>query len=75
VRFIEFCVVVKLTVHLIFILCLYAFYMARIYLTPLHLSIHSGTGRMAHLKSVSRRFKNGFREGSSAVKKVKAESS
>ena len=31
----------------------------------------SGTGRMAHLKSVNRRFKNGFREGTVAVKKAK----
>jgi len=27
---------------------------------------------MSHLKSVDRRFKNGFREGVSAVKKAKA---
>jgi large subunit ribosomal protein L37e len=27
---------------------------------------------MAHLKSVNRRFKNGFREGTAAVKKAKA---
>jgi large subunit ribosomal protein L37e len=26
-----------------------------------------GTGRMRHLKSMSRRFKNGFREGKKAV--------
>lgn len=37
--------------------------------------ICSGTGRMSHLKDVNRRFKNGFREGSSATKKTKAESS
>ncbi|KAL7332604.1 60S ribosomal protein L37B [Mucor circinelloides] len=28
----------------------------------------TGTGRMAHLKDVQRRFKNGFREGSQAKK-------
>lgn len=33
----------------------------------------SGTGRMAHLKNVNRRFKNGFREGGAAAKKTKAE--
>ncbi|RXK42552.1 60S ribosomal protein L37-A [Tremella mesenterica] len=33
----------------------------------------TGTGRMKHLKSVNRRFKNGFREGGAAIKKVKAE--
>ncbi|ORY28593.1 putative 60S ribosomal protein L37 [Naematelia encephala] len=32
----------------------------------------TGTGRMSHLKSVDRRFKNGFREGTSAQKKAKA---
>lgn len=36
------------------------------------LTCRSGTGRMSHLKDVSRRFKNGFREGTSAPKKVKA---
>lgn len=30
----------------------------------------TGTGRAAHLKSVNRRFKNGFREGQSAPKKA-----
>nr|XP_031859349.1 60S ribosomal protein L37-B [Kwoniella shandongensis]KAA5526421.1 60S ribosomal protein L37-B [Kwoniella shandongensis] len=30
----------------------------------------TGTGRMSHLKDVNRRFKNGFREGSSAAKKA-----
>lgn len=30
---------------------------------------------MAYLKDVSRRFKNGFREGTSATKKVKAAAS
>jgi len=34
----------------------------------------SGTGRMAHLKSVNQRFKNGFREGGAAPKKTKSES-
>ncbi|KAJ9124313.1 60S ribosomal protein L37A [Naganishia vaughanmartiniae] len=34
----------------------------------------TGTGRMRHLKEVSRKFKNGFREGTSATKKVKASS-
>lgn len=32
--------------------------------------IYSGTGRMAHLKTVNQRFKNGFREGGSATKKA-----
>ncbi|TDH66160.1 uncharacterized protein CCR75_002744 [Bremia lactucae] len=32
----------------------------------------TGTGRMRHLKTVQRRFKNGFREGSSAVSKKAA---
>ncbi|KAG1450481.1 hypothetical protein G6F55_009662 [Rhizopus delemar] len=32
----------------------------------------TGTGRMAHLKEVHRRFKNGFREGSQAKKQVAA---
>nr|ODN93236.1 60S ribosomal protein L37-B [Cryptococcus depauperatus CBS 7841] len=32
----------------------------------------TGTGRMAHLKDVNRRFKNGFREGSAATKKASA---
>ncbi|RLN95442.1 hypothetical protein BBJ28_00008142 [Nothophytophthora sp. Chile5] len=32
----------------------------------------TGTGRMRHLKNVSRKFKNGFREGSSAVSKKAA---
>lgn len=32
----------------------------------------TGTGRMRHLKDVSRRFKNGFREGSQAKKQVQA---
>ena len=31
-----------------------------------------GTGRMRHMKSVSRRFKNGFREGTTATPKTKA---
>lgn len=31
-----------------------------------------GTGRMQHMKSVSRRFKNGFREGTAAPSKVKS---
>mmetsp|Transcript_1177 Transcript_1177/g.2435 ORF Transcript_1177/g.2435 Transcript_1177/m.2435 type:complete len:94 (+) Transcript_1177:41-322(+) len=31
-----------------------------------------GTGRMRHMKSVSRRFKNGFREGTEAPAKAKA---
>jgi large subunit ribosomal protein L37e len=35
-----------------------------------HADISSGTGRMAHLKSVHRRFKNGFREGTAATKKT-----
>ncbi|KAG2171823.1 hypothetical protein INT43_008203 [Umbelopsis isabellina] len=30
----------------------------------------TGTGRMRHLKDVSRRFKNGFREGSQAKKQT-----
>jgi large subunit ribosomal protein L37e len=30
-----------------------------------------GTGRMRHLKTVARRFKNGFREGTAAPKKTK----
>ncbi|OCF56672.1 60S ribosomal protein L37-A [Kwoniella mangroviensis CBS 10435] len=34
----------------------------------------TGTGRHAHLKDVNRRFKNGFREGGAAPKKVKATS-
>ena len=34
----------------------------------------SGTGRMAHLKDVNRRFKNGFREGGAATKKAREES-
>ncbi|KAG6970448.1 hypothetical protein JG688_00004868 [Phytophthora aleatoria] len=32
----------------------------------------TGSGRMRHLKNVQRRFKNGFREGSSAVSKKAA---
>ncbi|KZP11097.1 hypothetical protein FIBSPDRAFT_871853 [Athelia psychrophila] len=32
----------------------------------------TGTGRMRHLKDVSRRFKNGFRENTVATKKAKA---
>ncbi|KAF9582109.1 60S ribosomal protein L37A [Lunasporangiospora selenospora] len=32
----------------------------------------TGTGRMRHLADVSRRFKNGFREGTQAKKQVKA---
>ncbi|KAJ8653244.1 60S ribosomal protein L37-A [Lichtheimia ornata] len=32
----------------------------------------TGTGRMSYLKKVHRRFTNGFREGSQAVKRVKA---
>ncbi|KAG2184930.1 hypothetical protein INT43_000843 [Umbelopsis isabellina] len=32
----------------------------------------TGTGRMRHLKDVSRRFKNGFREGTQAKKQVQA---
>ena len=32
----------------------------------------TGTGRMRHLKTVQRKFKNGFREGSSAVSKKAA---
>merc|ERR1712137_1263190 len=32
----------------------------------------TGTGRMRHLSSMPRRFKNGFREGTVAVKKVSA---
>ncbi|KAF9429630.1 60S ribosomal protein L37 [Entomortierella beljakovae] len=32
----------------------------------------TGTGRMRHLSDVSRRFKNGFREGTQAKKQVKA---
>ncbi|KAI8349218.1 60S ribosomal protein L37 [Choanephora cucurbitarum] len=32
----------------------------------------TGTGRMAHLKDVQRRFKNGFREGTQAKKVVAA---
>ncbi|CEP20147.1 hypothetical protein [Parasitella parasitica] len=35
----------------------------------------TGTGRMAHLKEVQRRFKNGFREGTQAKKQTKAEAS
>ncbi|KAG6910054.1 hypothetical protein DXG01_013500 [Tephrocybe rancida] len=31
----------------------------------------TGTGRMRHLKDVSRRFKNGFRENTTATKRVK----
>ncbi|KAF5383839.1 hypothetical protein D9615_003856 [Tricholomella constricta] len=31
----------------------------------------TGTGRMRYLKDVSRRFKNGFRENTTATKKVK----
>ncbi len=31
-----------------------------------------GTGRMSHLKLVRRKFKNGFREGTSAVSKKAA---
>jgi hypothetical protein len=31
-----------------------------------------GTGRMAHMKTISRRFKNGFREGTAAPSKRKA---
>jgi len=31
-----------------------------------------GTGRMRHMKTVSRRFKNGFREGTAAPAKAKA---
>jgi large subunit ribosomal protein L37e len=34
----------------------------------------TGTGRMAHLKDVQRRFKNGFREGTQAKKVVAAAS-
>ncbi|KAJ3176100.1 60S ribosomal protein L37 [Geranomyces variabilis] len=30
----------------------------------------TGTGRMQHLKNVARRFKNGFREGSTAKPKT-----
>ncbi|KAI9225777.1 MAG: 60S ribosomal protein L37 [Piptocephalis tieghemiana] len=32
----------------------------------------TGSGRMQYLKTVARRFKNGFREGSQARKQVKA---
>jgi len=32
----------------------------------------TGTGKMSYLKHVSRRFKNGFREGTTATRKVKA---
>ncbi|KAI0358279.1 hypothetical protein OH77DRAFT_1421596 [Trametes cingulata] len=32
----------------------------------------TGTGRMRYLKTVSRRFKNGFRENTRAVKRTKA---
>ena len=32
----------------------------------------TGTGRMAHLKEVHRRFKNGFREGTQAKKQTVA---
>jgi large subunit ribosomal protein L37e len=32
----------------------------------------TGTGRMQYLKTVNRRFKNGFREGSQAVSKKAA---
>ncbi|KAI9634510.1 ribosomal protein L37e-domain-containing protein, partial [Dioszegia hungarica] len=35
----------------------------------------TGTGRMAHLKDVNRRFKNGFREGGAATKRTKTASS
>ncbi|KAK9895371.1 hypothetical protein P389DRAFT_172968 [Cystobasidium minutum MCA 4210] len=31
----------------------------------------TGTGRMAHLRDVNQRFKNGFREGTVAVRKVR----
>ena len=31
-----------------------------------------GTGRMRHMKTVARRFKNGFREGTQAPAKAKA---
>ncbi|SCV74918.1 BQ2448_7947 [Microbotryum intermedium] len=34
----------------------------------------TGTGRMSYLKHVSRRFKNGFREGTIATRKVKPSS-
>ncbi|KAL1920836.1 60S ribosomal protein eL37 [Calcarisporiella thermophila] len=34
----------------------------------------TGTGRMRYLRNVSRRFKNGFREGTQAVKKTAAAS-
>merc|ERR1712228_557635 len=34
----------------------------------------TGTGRMAHLKDMPRRFKNGFREGTQAVRKTVAAS-
>jgi large subunit ribosomal protein L37e len=33
----------------------------------------TGTGRMRHLKTMPRKFKNGFREGSVAKKQTKAE--
>mmetsp|Transcript_177438 Transcript_177438/g.431624 ORF Transcript_177438/g.431624 Transcript_177438/m.431624 type:complete len:94 (+) Transcript_177438:63-344(+) len=33
-----------------------------------------GTGRMSHMKSMARRFKNGFREGTEAVSKKRAAS-
>ncbi|CAH7676612.1 ribosomal protein L37e-domain-containing protein [Phakopsora pachyrhizi] len=32
----------------------------------------TGTGRMRHLKHVARRFKNGFREGTTATRKPSA---
>lgn len=32
----------------------------------------TGTGRMRYLKTLPRRFKNGFREGGQAVKQIKA---
>ncbi|KAM0750724.1 hypothetical protein T439DRAFT_325780 [Meredithblackwellia eburnea MCA 4105] len=35
----------------------------------------TGTGRMSYLKNVSRRFKNGFREGTTATRKTKASTS
>lgn len=34
-----------------------------------------GTGRMRYMKSMTRKFKNGFREGTVAKKQVKAASS
>jgi large subunit ribosomal protein L37e len=33
----------------------------------------TGTGDMRHMKTVQRRFRNGFREGTQAVKQKKAE--